>query len=253
MEKVLISEGREYAIPCVYSIKGDEKQVCVVIHGFSSHKESPTAKMMVERLPDIGIGAIAFDLPAHGESEVDGRSLRISNCLNDIMAVTDKARALAPNAEIVYFASSFGAYLVLIYLAGLAKAKKTTHRAFLRAAAVSMPMVVHEGLTPEQKMRLNDAGEFVLTEEEGYSPELIITKEFLADLENNDVFHIWHKGIADLHMIHGEADEVIYFSDAEAFAKTFDITLTSIPQGDHQISEAGMPELVFETAEKFFK
>ena len=43
--------------------------------------------------------------------------LRIGNCIRDLSAVERHLRGLAPNAEIAYFSSSFGAYVNLLYLA----------------------------------------------------------------------------------------------------------------------------------------
>ena len=42
-------------IPYIANIKGDEKQVVIILHGFDSSKDSPTAKMMLEELPKVGI------------------------------------------------------------------------------------------------------------------------------------------------------------------------------------------------------
>jgi len=252
MNKISISENRDYAIPCIYNINGTEKQVCVVIHGFGSHKESPTAKMMVENLPKSNIGAIAFDFPAHGESDADGRQLRIASCVDDLAEVTRTAESLAPNAEIVYFASSYGAYIVLIYLAKLAKERNEKPYVFLRSAAINMPGVVREGLTAEQKTSLENNGEFTLTEEEGYTRALIITQGFIDDLECHDVFNMWDKDIAHVNMIHGDADEVILYNDAKAFAEKFNVPMIVIPNGDHQLSLQGMPEMVLKAAIEFF-
>jgi pimeloyl-ACP methyl ester carboxylesterase len=250
VKRVFISENREYAIPCVYDINGREKTVCVIIHGFGSSKESTTAKMMLKELPLIGIGAIALDLPAHGESEVEGDYLRIANCLADIAATEELTRKLAPEAEIVYFGSSFGAYITLLHLL---EKKQDKSRAFLRAAAVNMPELLANRLTPEQKACLEDTGEvdFYKTEH-GYIRDLKLIQGFFDDLAAHDVFSLWSEGIAELKMIHGEFDEEVQLSDVRRFAEMYHVPLHVIEKGDHQLSIPGAPEQVLKIATEFF-
>jgi len=250
MKKELISEGRDYGVPCIYNINGNEDIVCIVVHGLGSSKNGFMAEKMLDELPLSGIGAIAFDLPAHGESEVEGDFLRIANCLDDLAAVEARAGVLAPKAEIVYFASSFGAYITLIYLAGMKPGKR---RAFLRSAAVSMPLFVERRLTPEQRVCLESAGELVIDKEQyGYFRDLKITKGYCDDLNNHDVFALWREGLAELCMIHGESDKTIPLGDALSFAERFHVPITVAPNGDHQLSTPGAPEQVAKLAIEFF-
>ena len=74
---------REYEIPYIENLRGDEEQVVIIAHGFGSSMQSPTAQMVLENLPKVGIGAIAFDFPAHGASLVDGDTLSVANCIAD--------------------------------------------------------------------------------------------------------------------------------------------------------------------------
>jgi pimeloyl-ACP methyl ester carboxylesterase len=248
--KEFISKERDYSVPCLYNINGHEKIVCIIVHGFGSSKTSVTAKMMLEELPPLGIGAIAFDLPAHGDSGVDGEFLRLDNCLMDLADVEAFAHILAPEAEIVYFASSFGAYVTLIYLAG---GKQIGRRAFLRSAAVSMPRIINQEITPEQKLCLETKGEVLLDKEKyGHARQLKITQMFLDDLKHHDVFSLWHDSFAELCMIHGESDQTTPLSDTQAFSKMFHVPLILIPDGDHQLSVSGAPEKVLKQAAKFF-
>jgi len=258
--KEYVPNGRGYIVPCNYNIKGSERTVCVVIHGFGSSKESTTAAMLLKELPLRDIGAIALDLPAHGESPVQGEFLRLSNCIADIEATEARARELAPEAEIVYFASSFGAYSTLLYLAGkeqttkLRGAGRNVPRAFLRSAAVSMPRLFFGRLTPERKAQLETVGEFTIRKEEySYTRNMKITQGFFDDLAGNDVFDIWREGIADLRMIHGQYDDAITLSDATSFAEKFKAPLTVVENGDHQLSVPGAAELVLELALEFFQ
>jgi len=236
------------AVPCLHTLTGTgkEKIVCVAAHGFGSSKESPTTSMLLEALPARGIGVIAFDFPAHGESPVDGDALRIGNCLCDLAAAEARAKELAPEADVVYFSSSFGAYINLIYLATRPHAGR---RSFLRSAAVDMPGLFSHP-TAEESARLARDGYLML--DEGYTRPLKITPAFLSDLAAHNVFRLYRAGEAEVRMVHGGADETASVKDAERFARQFGAELTVIPGGDHRLSLPGMPETVLRLAEEFY-
>lgn len=113
MTQELLSGLNGYNIPCRHTIQGGESMVCLITHGFGSSKDSPTAQLLAGELPRHGIGTLALDLPAHGDSPVDGDALSIRHCLDDLARAEARALELAPGARVVYFSSSFGAYLKL--------------------------------------------------------------------------------------------------------------------------------------------
>ena len=251
MNTEFIANGRGYNVSCIYSITGLEKIVCVVVHGFGSSKQSFTAKMILEDFPLSDIGAIAFDLPAHGESPVNGEFLRIANCVADLAAVETRVRALAPEAEIVYFASSFGAYITLIHLT---EKEQDKCRAFLRSAAVTMPRILNERMTPEQISCLKMLGEIILDKDEyGYVRHLKLTQGFFDDLQCHDIFSLWREELAELRMVHGDSDDTVPLSDVLVFAEKFNVPLAVVPNGDHMLSIPGAPEYVIKLAAEFFK
>ena len=116
MIKGILEREGNYSVAYTEAVKGTEDKIVIVIHGFGSSKESPTARMMLEGLPEKGIGAVAFDFPAHGISPVDGDEMTVEGCVADLKSVENMVRAKYPNADISIFATSFGAYLSLLYL-----------------------------------------------------------------------------------------------------------------------------------------
>ncbi|MCI8645710.1 MAG: alpha/beta hydrolase [Firmicutes bacterium] len=249
MTETTIKGTNGYEIPCVYTLTGAEKKAVLVIHGFGSSKESPTAQMLTEHFPKQGIGTLALDLPAHGESPVGGECLTLANCLADMKAAEQEIKRLAPEAELLYFGSSFGAYLTLLLLAsGKAGGKK----AFLRSSAVEMPKILrerafeHRGLLEKQGYLMAD---------EDYVRPLKLMGEFFDELEANDVFETYKAGCAEgteLYMVHGSLDETASFEAAKAFAGLAGARFTALEGGDHRLSLAGMPERVTELAAGFF-
>lgn len=247
MKKETINGRNGYDIPCLSNLDGDEKMVVIFSHGFGSSKESPAAQAVASVLPEYGIGAYIFDFPAHGDSPVNGECLRISNCLNDLSAVETHVHALVPEAEIAYFSSSFGAYINLIYLATRQYLGK---KSFLRCAAVTMPELIMNGATPEQHKQLITQG--YVTMNSGYSRPLKIVHEFYKDLQEHDVFKLCKPNMAELAMIHGDADEIAPVSETRRFAKQFGAKLTEVKGADHRFTNQGGMEQVISAAIQFF-
>ncbi len=247
MKKETISGLNGYDIPCLNNLSGGQKVIVIISHGFGGSKDGPTAQAVSAALPEYGIGTYCFDFPAHGDSPVDGEQFRIANCLNDLGAVEARVRALMPGAEIVYFSSSFGAYINLIYLATCPHAGR---KSFLRCAAVDMPGLVRKGTSPEQYARLAAQGYIIMDYD--YVRPLKVTREFYDDLEAYDVFKLCRPDMAEMAMIHGDADKAAPVADARRFARQFGAGLTEIKGAGHSFAVPGGIEQVIGTAVRFF-
>ena len=201
MTQELLSGLNGYNIPCRHTIQGGESMVCLITHGFGSSKDSPTAQLLAGELPRHGIGTLALDLPAHGDSPVDGDALSIRHCLDDLARAEARALELAPGARVVYFSSSFGAYLNLIYLS--TRPHRGT-RSFLRSAAVEMPLLFHSP-TPEQAeelaRQLCDLNRERQAVEQSICADAIAQIERLRPDERNALVRSsveWHQGVVGI-------------------------------------------------------
>ncbi len=235
-----------YDIPYVAEIDKASDKILIMAHGFSSSKGSPTVKMIMGELPARGIGVIAFDFPGHGESPVDGDMLTVDHCVDDLKAVGEFVRADYPDAEICYFGSSFGAYITLHYLM---KYHVDSAKAFLRSAAVNMHEIFLE-LTEEQRASLESYGYFI--DDYGMRP-LKVTREFVEDLKEHDLFKAFASGNNQIKMIHGTDDDDIEYGRAKEFADKYHIEMITVPGGDHMLSIPGAPEKVLAEALSFLK
>jgi alpha/beta superfamily hydrolase len=247
MKKETIKGINGYDIPCINNLSNYEKKVVIISHGLGSSKESPTAQAVAASLPKYGIGTYGFDFPAHGDSPVDGEKFRIEGCLNDLASVENHVRKLVPEAEIGYFSSSFGAYINLLYLATRAHAGK---KSFLRCAAVDMPKLIKNALTPELSAQLKTQG-YVIVDYDYVRP-LKFTKEFYDDIMAYDVFKLCRSDMAQIAMIHGDADETAPVADARRFAKQCDAELTEVKGANHRFQIPGGMDQIIETAVRFF-
>lgn len=247
MQQETLHSKHGYEIPCRNCWNGED-QVLIVCHGFGSSKESPMVQALNEEMPKAGIGVYSFDFPSHGESPVWEAGLRVPFCIDDLAVVEERVHSMAPNAGIVYFASSFGAYIALLYLSRQIGRGK---RAVLRSAAVSMPKLVQSWLNEDTERKLDKQGYFV--PDYDYVREMRITRDFLQDLEEYDVFARYKTGTVELCMVHGAKDSVAPPQDARAFAQAFQAGLVEFPQGEHSLMGEGELEEVLRIATEFFK
>ena len=247
MKKEFLESKHGYAIPCHNCWDGQDR-VLIVCHGFGSSKSSPMVQALNLEMPRHGMGVYSFDFPSHGDSPVWQEGLRVPFCLDDLAAVEDHIRAVAPNARIGYFGSSFGAYITLLHLS---RGKAAGKRAFLRSAAVSMPRLVDTWVDDRARADLDRQGYFVPAYD--YVREMRITRDFLGDLEAHDVFARYQTGLAQLFMVHGGRDDVAPTADAVRFARQFGAELLVLPNGEHNLMGEGELEQVLEYAAAFFR
>ena len=247
MQQAWLTSRHGYAIPCRWNWTG-QRRVVIVCHGFGSSKESPMAQAVAETLPRRGVGAVRFDFPSHGESPVWQEGLRVPYCIDDLEQVEQAILAQDPAAEIGYFSSSFGAYITLLRLA---RDPRPGARAFLRAAAVTMPDLVETWVDRQAREALDRQGYFV--PDYDYVREMRLSRAFLEDLAQGDVFARWRPELAELVMVHGTRDSVVPAEGERRFAKTFGAALTEFPQGEHPLLGPGEAEQILTMAGDFFQ
>ena len=244
MQKMFVPGRNGYDVPVMLEVKPDAKTAVVVVHGFGSGKHQTTAGRMREDFAARGAGVCALDLPAHGESPVDGHQLTVENALNDLATAEDVLRRYMPKADIAFFASSFGAFLTSLYLArrpsGLVKPK-----AVLRCAALTMPELLWAELGPDKQAKL-DRNETVFLE--SYEPPIMITPEFIRSMKAHDPFRECRSRMADILLIHGTADEIAPVEEARRFSRQFGYPLLEVEGADHRFSGPGQMDAMAKAA-----
>lgn len=238
----------KYIPPYNSKITGKEKKIVIVSHGFGTSKMANTTQLLMDIWPAKGVGVIAYDFPGHGDSVEDDPPLTVRNCVETLENVETLIAEKYPEAKILYFSSSFGAYITLLYLT------YREHRglkAFLRSTAVNMPEKFQNYLKQEQA-DFHDNGYTIIDNE--YDQGIKVTTELISESadEKNDVFKVYKPGKITVHMIHGENDEVIDFEAAKQFAEQFGVPITQVEGGDHRLSMPGGEDKVVFAAEKLF-
>lgn len=152
-----IQKATGQKIPCIARIPENAEHIVISIHGIGANKQDTNAVNLLQRLPEAGIGVVVYDQPGHGDAASDTLSLR--NCLDSLSAVEHWVRETYPAAQLGYVGSSFGAYVLGMYVGrGLNSGKK----AFMRCAAVIFPEIIlgdpHAELDPQAVALLDRQG-----------------------------------------------------------------------------------------------
>lgn len=256
MEKYVVMKKGRIPVSCVREIPPDSGGIVIAVHGFSSSKEGPTYRLLMEKMPTYGLGAVVFDLPGHGTEESSRELLRIRGAIDSIEAVENDVVLRHPGLPVYYFASSFGAYLTGLYISCREHAGR---KAFFRSAAVNMPaLFIKENPTEKEKQQLEDLEQqgWFDTDMDLHAP-VRITREMYNDLMDTDLFEKFDPGYGGRHliqMVHGAEDDVIEPSEAVRFAERFSIPIRMFEHEGHSLSnDPQLPEHIMKMAAEFYK
>ena len=209
MERLLLKKENGHGVPCVGVFPEGLRKLVIVIHGYDSSKESENAANLMRLLPQEGFGGlgrfgiIAYDQPNHGSGQAAAEELTVENCLDSLAAVEEYLAERFPGTEICYFGSSFGAYILGIYL--IQRSRKG-NKAFMRCAAVNFP----ELQIDERARRME-------------LPDLF---ELFEQARPEDV---------SFAFAHGECDSSVPVSAALDFTSRFGYPITVFPGEEHPI------------------
>jgi len=200
------------------------RSAVVICHGMLSTKESPKHRALAEALAHRGLACLRFDFAGRGSSEGRLFDLCYSHQLDDLSAAV--AALVARGVErIGLFGSSMGGAVAL-----LAAATESRVVAVATMAAVGRLDAI-AARRPEAVRAWERDGQ--VESEEGP-----IGRGYLDDLPRHDVLAATATLRAPLLVIHGDADEVVPWSDAEAIVGVAaEAQLDIVPGADHSFSD----------------
>ena len=230
MYRMFVPGQNGYDVPILLNVMPEAKTALLVVHGFGSGKDRATAARMRNDFTARGAGVGALDLPAHGESPVDGHFLTVENALADIAVAEDVVHRYMPKAKITS-----------LYLA---RRPQTLHKpkVILRCAALTMPKLLWAELGEEKQQKLNNNEDVWL---DSYDPPILISPAFIRSMLAHDPFRECRPRMADILLIHGTADEVAPVEEARRFSRQFNYPILEIEGADHRfLGEGQMDHLI---------
>ena len=211
-------------------------QILLCLHGFAGDKESSVVDAIGLSLQKDHITTIAFDLPCHGEDQTKG-SFSLERCREYLVDVVEQISKYKMPINI--FATSFGAYLYLRFLAE----KQDFKNVILRSPAVDMHNIIFK-IIKEHDYSVEDLKTKTLNL--GYGRELLIDKQFVASLK---LPQISKQNSNFINIIQGKKDELI---DCEFNERYFEKYFPNnhrfhyFAQADHRYKNPGEKEKIVE-------
>lgn len=209
MEKFLVINDLH---TCIYLPETSPTEVVVGIHGFSGDKESSVLIELSKHLNKNGVALVTFDLPCHGKND-NSKILKLDACIDSLKSVFEFAKSYFKNIPISVFATSFGGYLLLNYLS---KSDELFKKVILRAPAIYMAEVLKDVILPFNKYSVQNLSSPINL---GFENPLFIDKNFLNDLQNNNLEKA-KITINFLYVIQGRKDDIVNPEKNEKFFKT---------------------------------
>ena len=240
-----IESKNNYKIP-IKEFKPDKiEKVIIACHGFGGDKESSAIELLAEKLIKENIMVIAFDFPAHGESNARGEDYLVCNCINDLITIEEYIKKEYPQKPIGIFATSFGAYVTLL------KINQYSNNYFsivLRAPAICMDEIFENSIIRENIEDFEKRGYTIL----GYEKEIKVSFDFYKELKKNKIFEIYNKN-EELLIIQGTEDDMAPIDDSIRFIKEKNSKgkIEKIIGADHRMKKEGELEKAINIAVKY--
>ena len=232
-----------YNIECDEYIKGNEEFIIIAMHGFAGDKKSTCIKKLMQKASDLNIGLITFDWPSHGESEVNGDCLTVSNCLNDLETVYNYVKNKNFKSKVIAFSTSFGGYITLLYNI---KKENKFDGIILRAPALKMYDVLMNNILDNNmldSLKINSCFDF------GFERIISVKNKFIMELKNNNIFELYKTNtFNNIDIIHGTKDTTVPIIDSIEFCKEYNFNLYKIEEANHRFDMPGQVEQVVDIA-----
>lgn len=222
------------------------QKVVLFVHGFAGHKDAWAAARFAEKLlaKQKGAALVTFDLPAHGEDV--HKKLTLTDCLTYLELVTAYLGQTYPGPLYCY-ATSFGGYLAMLYIA---QKGNPFRKIALRCPAVDMYDSLHRTILGAGDLETLKKGKPV---EAGFDRKVVVTREFLRELQENDIRKLEYLDWAeDIRIIQGTADELIPPESVFTFADDQLIESIAVEGADHRFHAPKKLDLAHKEIMDFF-
>ena len=199
----------------------------MLLHGFSSHKETKLFKNIADDLEKDGIASIRFDFNGHGRSEGDFQDMTIANEVTDAEKVYEYVSRMPQVTSVSVAGHSQGGVVAGILAAGLGK-EKIKSVVLLAPAAVLHYGALH-GVLFGKEFDIRNLPEYI--ELRGGRR---IGRRYVETAKELDIYGISAKYKGPVLIIHGTADRIVPYSYGERYKEIYhDADLKLLKGFDH--------------------
>ena len=226
------AQGHNIRCKLYYQDLAEIRHLVIFCHGFGGHKDNAAAEKFADRLLSKHKGAalLTFNWPCHGDDVK--KKLTLSDCDAYLGLVITHVKEKYSPAALYAYATSFGGYLTLKYMADHGSPFR---RVALRCPAVDMHRVLTTTIAEEADLvKLRRGKEIPL----GFDRKILIGQAFLEELRENDIrkvdFLDWAE---DILILHGTTDEIVPFEDSKTFADENLMEFLPVEGADHRFRD----------------
>lgn len=249
MEKYFNINSDKYNVSCkIYCDDIKAVQTTILFgHGFGGHKDNKAAERFAKRVleKNKNIAVVTFNWPCHGDDV--RQKLQLDDCMTYLDLVISYVRNNLNVEKIYSYATSFGGYLFLKYIADNGNPFK---KLALRCPAVDMYRVITKAIMKDDELDRIMQGKTVLV---GFARKIKVTKSFLDDLVSSDIQNNDYIDFADdMLILQGTTDEVVQFSSVKTFAENNVIDFIPVEGADHRFMDLNKLNYAHSEIIKFF-
>lgn len=202
-------------------------------HGFGGHKDNKAAERFaayaIGKHPDMAV--VVFNWPCHGDDM--RKHLDLAGCDGYLDAVIRDTRERLKASRLDAYATSFGGYLFLRYIA---LHGNPFDRTVLRCPAVDVYAVLANAIMTEEDREQIRKGRDASV---GFDRKIRVERAFLDEIRNEPMTAVDFTSETDRMLIlHGTADEIVPFTMVQRFADDNLIELIPIQGADHRFRDA---------------
>ena len=221
-------EGHNIRCKLYCSDPREIRKIVIFGHGFGGHKDNGAAETFAKKMlaKYKGTAMITFNWPSHGDDVK--KKIALSDCSAYLNLVTGYAREKY-GAQLYAYATSFGGYLVLKYLA---EQGNPFERIALRCPAVNMYEVLTRAIMASDEVDRLRRGKDVPV---GFDRKVLVSPRFLQELEETDIRRFDYLDYAeDILILHGTVDEIVPFETVRDFCEEQLIEFVPVEGADHR-------------------
>jgi len=195
-EKIFFKNKTQKLVGVVHLPNNKNPPAVVICHGLSTNKDVPNRVELAKKICENGFAVLRFDFRCHGESDGRPEELTYSGAAKDLESAIDFLETIDINREkIGVIGSSFGGKAALIAAA--------SDRRIKALSVWVTPHIFSQKEKEEMKKVIDERGYYP------YKKDFNLSRIFLEDEENIDMFQIAKKIKIPTLAILADKDEII--------------------------------------------
>lgn len=216
------------------------RRIVVFGHGFGGHKDNGAGEKFAQRMLSKykRTALVTFNWPSHGDDVK--KKICLSDCSDYLELVVSWLKEKYNTEELYAYATSFGGYLMLKYIA---ERGNPFRKIALRCPAVNMYEVLTRAIMASEELETLRKGRDVQV---GFDRKILVSPQFLEELREKDIRNWDYLDFAeDILILHGTEDEIVPFEAAREFCEEKLIEFISVEGADHRFrSQKAMDQAI---------